>query len=382
MSATTDAPLPVTTWVDPSDPRKTWLQLGIPTGAAAAAGQTYAVHVTSAQGQSGIDLQAPVDVSISVPAQPRLTDVPAETVTLRDGQSLTLHSSMPLSDVQVTTSDPDLAEVTPLGDAIRVEMPHYQQGAEFDVAVASARSAQGAPLASPAHVHVVTPAPLDAPTLLPADGVVGVQPTAHPRISFPEPVADQSAALGAVTLDPAVDGHWQWTSPTEAEFIPSSRLPINTDVTLALRGGPEGPRSQAGGYIESDTTSTFRTTDFKRMDVSLSRQTMTLYEYDRAVRTIYVATGVAAAPTPTGTFYVQYKAAQMRFRGVNPDGSHYDIPDVHWVLPFWGDYTIHGAYWRPRFGAPGSDGCISMTDADAKTVYNWADVGTPLVIHT
>ena len=56
--------------------------------------------------------------------------------------------------------------------------------------------------------------------------------------------------------------------------------------------------------------------------------------------------------------------------------------DVHWVMPFWGDYTIHGAYWRPRFGVPGSDGCVSMSDADAKSLFDWADVGTPVVIHS
>jgi lipoprotein-anchoring transpeptidase ErfK/SrfK len=51
-------------------------------------------------------------------------------------------------------------------------------------------------------------------------------------------------------------------------------------------------------------------------------------------------------------------------------------------MPFWGDYTIHGAYWRGRFGAPGSDGCVSMTDADAKMLFDWADVGTPVIIHS
>ena len=157
---------------------------------------------------------------------------------------------------------------------------------------------------------------------------------------------------------------------------------ILTNLTLTVHGGPDGPRTVAGGYLEDDISTSFTTTDFKRMDVSLSHQTMTLYENDRPIRTIYVATGVAAAPTPTGTYYVQMKAPQMRFRGVNPDGSHYDIPDVHWVMPFWGDYTIHGAYWRPRFGVPGSDGCISMSDADAKSLFDWADVGTPVVIHS
>jgi hypothetical protein len=31
---------------------------------------------------------------------------------------------------------------------------------------------------------------------------------------------------------------------------------------------------------------------------------------------------------------------------------------------------------------PGSDGCVSMTDADAKMLFDWADVGTPIVIHS
>jgi lipoprotein-anchoring transpeptidase ErfK/SrfK len=69
-----------------------------------------------------------------------------------------------------------------------------------------------------------------------------------------------------------------------------------------------------------------------------------------------------------------------RFRGVNPDGSRYDIPNVHWVLAFYGDYTIHGAYWRSVFGRPGSNGCVSLTDANAKIVYDFADEGTTVVI--
>jgi lipoprotein-anchoring transpeptidase ErfK/SrfK len=195
-------------------------------------------------------------------------------------------------------------------------------------------------------------------------------------------VADQAAATRALQIDPPVAGQWVWKSAQQAEFVPTDRLPILTNLTVSVHGGPDGPRTAAGGYLESDISTSFTTTDYKRMEVSLSHQTMTLYENDKPVRTIYVATGVAAAPTPTGTYYVQMKAAQMRFRGVNPDGSHYDIPDVHWVMPFWGDYTIHGAYWRPRFGVPGSDGCVSMSDADAKSLFDWADVGTPIVIHS
>src|SRR5207253_3388843 len=126
---------------------------------------------------------------------------------------------------------------------------------------------------------------------------------------------DQTAATAALQIDPPVAGHWQWTSASRAEFVPDTRLPILTDLTIGVRGGPDGPRAVAGGYLESDLSATFRTTDFKKIEVSLGRQTMTLLENGSAIRTIYVATGVSAAPTPTGTFYVQMKAPQMRFRG-------------------------------------------------------------------
>ena len=66
---------------------------------------------------------------------------------------------------------------------------------------------------------------------------------------------------------------------------------------------------------------------------------------------------------------------------MNPNGSRYDIPDVHWVMAFYGDYTIHGAYWRARFGTPGSAGCVSLTDPNAKIVFNWTPEGTPVIIH-
>ena len=368
--------------IDSADPRKTWIQLGDEAGAGVADGQTYEVRVAVAHARDGIALQRPFAFKVAIPQRPRFVDPPSQAVTLRYGDVFTLRSSMELATTQVTTSNGAPARVTVGRNDVRVDLPAYQQGADFDVNVASAVSLQGAPLAEPVHIHFTTPPALDPPAVTPDDGTVGIQPSARPSIIFAEPVADVTAATAALSIDPPVAGHWEWNSQSRVQFVPDTRLPILTDITISVHGGPNGPRTSAGGYLDTDLSTTFRTIDFKRMDVSLSRQTMTLFENDAAVRTIYVATGVAAAPTPTGTYYVQYKSSQMRFRGVNPDGSHYDIPDVHWVMPFWGDYTIHGAYWRARFGAPGSDGCISMTDADAKMLFDWADVGTPIVIHS
>ena len=374
-------PAPVRAWLDSRDATRTWIQLGGEGGAGLTDGQTYDVTISSAQGADGIALQQPVNFKVAVPARPHFVDLPSGPVTLRYGDTFTLTSDVGLVDANVTTAGDVAANVSVQGNQVRLALPDYRQGTEFDLNVASATSPLGAPLAQPVKVHFVTPPAFGAPEFDPEDDTVGVQPGAHPSITFPEPVADQAAAQRALSIDPSINGKWQWTAPDTVVFVPDDHLPILTDVTITLHGGPGGPRTAAGGYLEKDVSTTFRTTDYKRMDVSLSRQTMTLIENGVPIRTIYVATGVAAAPTPTGTFYVQMKAPEMRFRGVNPDGSHYDIPDVHWVMPFWGDYTIHGAYWRPRFGVPGSDGCVSMTDADAKAVYDWANVGTPIDIH-
>jgi lipoprotein-anchoring transpeptidase ErfK/SrfK len=317
-----------------------------------------------------------------VPPRPRFVDAPSQPVTLRFGETLTLTASTDLANAQVQTTGDLPTRVVVDKKQIRLELPDYRQGAAFDLNVTSATSTQGAPLSEPLRVHVQTPPAFGAPTTEPEDGTRGVAPSIHPAIIFPEPVADQTAATAALWIQPAVSGHWEWTAPNRVEFVADARLPVLTHFDMGVRGGPSGPRTAAGGYLDNDITAAFRTTHYKRIDVSLGRQVMTLYENEVPVRTIYVATGVAAAPTPTGTFEVQYKMPQARFRGVNPDGSHYDIPDVHWVMPFLGDYTIHGAYWRARYGTPGSDGCVSMPDADAKVVYDWADVGTPVTIHS
>jgi hypothetical protein len=342
VEATVDPPVPSRVWIDDKDPKRTWVQLGGEGGAGLADGQTYHVEVTDAVSTDGLRLRQADGFKIGVPTRPEFVDPPTEAVTLQYGESLTLTASMDLTDAQIEMSDDAPAQVTVNGKEVIIDVPDYQQGADFDVTVRSAMSPQGAPLAQPLTVHIHTPEALPTPTIDPVDGNRNVLPIDHPSITFPEPVADPDAATQALQI---------------------------------------GPRTTEGGFLEGDVLTSFRTAHDKRIDVSLGGQRLTMIQDGIALRTIAVATGVAAAPTPPGTFYVQYKSPQMRFTGFNPDGSHYDIPDVHWVLPFWGDYTLHGAYWRPRFGVPGSDGCVSMTDAEAKVLYDWADVGTPVVIH-
>ena len=381
VNASVEPAAPFRAWIDQRDPRRTWVQVGGDGGAGLVDGQTYRVQVVEGVSSDGLALRQPGSFRVAVPSRPRFVDPPTEPVTLQYGESLTLTATTDLTNVQIDMDDQAPARTTVKGNQVTIALPEYEQGADFDVTVSSATSPDGAPLPEPLSVHIHTPDALAAPTITPADGDHFVLPTSHPSIRFAEPPADPEAATQALQIQPPIGGAWRWTAPDRVEFIPNAQLPILTDFRITLRGGPSGPRTAEGGFLDQDVLTTFRTAHDKRIEVSLGMQRLTMIQDGQVLRTIAVATGVAAAPTPPGTFFVQYKAPQMRFQGFNPDGSHYDIPDVHWVMPFWGDYTLHGAYWRPRFGVPGSDGCISMTDADAKMLYDWADVGTPVIIH-
>jgi lipoprotein-anchoring transpeptidase ErfK/SrfK len=137
----------------------------------------------------------------------------------------------------------------------------------------------------------------------------------------------------------------------------------------------------SGGYLEGTYQVSFVTPTDKRIDVDISEQKLRLYEGEEMVREFVVATGVTGADTPIGEFKVEYKMESARFRGTNPSGHTYDLPNVKWVLAFQGDYTIHGSYWRTVYGRPASNGCVSMTDANALEVFQWAPEGTPISIH-
>jgi hypothetical protein len=120
------------------------------------------------------------------------------------------------------------------------------------------------------------------------------------------------------------------------------------------------------------------------IDVNLSEQYMTAYEYGTPILGTYVSTGTWDYPTPTGYFEVYYK---LRYDDMTsglavPPGEYYYVEDVPHVMYFAaGGYAIHGAYWHNMFGTPYSHGCVSTPLWAAEWFYNWAWYGTTVYIH-
>ena len=112
------------------------------------------------------------------------------------------------------------------------------------------------------------------------------------------------------------------------------------------------------------------------IDIDLSEQTLTAYEYGAAVRTTLVSTGLPATPTPTGQFRIWIK-----FRYDDMEGEDYYIEDVPYVMYFYEGYGLHGVTWHGNFGHPMSHGCVNLPTDVAEWLFNWAEVGTLVNIH-
>jgi lipoprotein-anchoring transpeptidase ErfK/SrfK len=81
-----------------------------------------------------------------------------------------------------------------------------------------------------------------------------------------------------------------------------------------------------------------------------------------------------------GTFHIYAKLRlQEMIGGVGIE--HYDLPNVPYVMYFYGGDAIHGTYWHHNFGHPMSHGCVNAPTYAAAWLYNWASIGTMVRVH-
>ena len=112
------------------------------------------------------------------------------------------------------------------------------------------------------------------------------------------------------------------------------------------------------------------------IDVDLSQQRVYAYAGDTVVNSFVVSTGTWQTPTVTGKYKVWVK-----LRSAAMSGPGYYLPDVPYIMYFYGSYGLHGTYWHNNFGTPMSHGCVNLTIPDAEWLYNFSSVGTVVNVH-
>ena len=121
----------------------------------------------------------------------------------------------------------------------------------------------------------------------------------------------------------------------------------------------------------------------KYIDISLKYQNMVIFQDGIALDAYRISSGEWGHPTPVGTFAIQDKSlrAWSKLYGLWMPFWMAFLPDgemgIH-ELPIWPNGYQEGA---AHLGTPVSHGCVRLGVGPAERVYNWADLGTPVIIH-
>lgn len=119
----------------------------------------------------------------------------------------------------------------------------------------------------------------------------------------------------------------------------------------------------------------------KKIVINLKQQKLSYYIGPKPLGTYLVSTGAIGKTTPKGTFAVKNKVPRAWSASaglwmpwwMSFIGTKYGIHE----LPEWPNGKKEG---ENHLGKPVSHGCIRLGVGPAKTLYDWADVGTQVVV--
>ena len=152
---------------------------------------------------------------------------------------------------------------------------------------------------------------------------------------------------------------------------------------------PSNPTPRLGAFLPE--------TPDKVILISTESQTLRAYAHGALAYETYVTTGRPELPTVHGVFHVYEKVTPFTFISPWAYGSPYYYPPspVDWWMPFYGGYGIHDAPWRRVYGPGtnlphydsdpgepvGSHGCVNVPHVAMAWLWNWAAVGTTVVVY-
>jgi LysM repeat protein len=151
-----------------------------------------------------------------------------------------------------------------------------------------------------------------------------------------------------------------------ALILPGQTLVIPSPSSLASPSPSAGP------------------TGSKRIVVDLSDQHLYAFQGSALIHSFVVSTGMAGANTRPGTYQVLDKYT-------NAYASTWNLQMPFWLGIYWSGSLENGIHalpilsngqrlWGGYLGTPVSYGCIVLGTQQARTLYYWAEVGTPVVI--
>ncbi len=167
-------------------------------------------------------------------------------------------------------------------------------------------------------------------------------------------------------------------------------LSFTRNLYILLKHRFEGKDDHSMTFVIYDSPNTDGSLAQKYIEIDLSQQKMYLFSKGELTKTYPISSGLDF-PTPPGRYAIMNKAP-------NAFSKIYNV-----FMPWWMGFYVHpvvGAslgihelpYWlsadgkkhqRPSdfIGSPHTGGCVALDVGAAKQVYNFADIGTPVLIY-
>ncbi|MEV5987688.1 Ig-like domain-containing protein [Streptomyces sp. NPDC052051] len=191
-----------------------------------------------------------------------------------------------------------------------------------------------------------------------------------------------------VTTSNSTEGSWgwmkDWSGKDRVDWRPKEYWQPGTKVSLAARlNGTDSGKS--GGWFVRDYKLDFTIGARQVVKVDLDSKRLIMKRDGKTVRTFPVSGGTPGPETGSwrGTEVLMAKEGTIRMNSETVGlGDTYDETVDYSMRLTWSGTYAHAAPWNAAyFGrANKSHGCIGMSDADAKWLYEKARIGDPFEV--
>ncbi|MDP2586891.1 MAG: L,D-transpeptidase family protein [Candidatus Komeilibacteria bacterium] len=157
---------------------------------------------------------------------------------------------------------------------------------------------------------------------------------------------------------------------------------LGTDLKNADTDG-DGFSDKIEVYTGYDPLSTQRIKVAKKIEINLAEQELSYFFGNAKLGSFDISGGLPRTPTPKGEFQIynkipkawstRYKLWMPYWMAFYPSGLY----GLH-ELPYWPGGYREGS---DHLGKPASHGCVRLGIGPAKVLYDWAEIGTPVIIY-
>ncbi len=173
-----------------------------------------------------------------------------------------------------------------------------------------------------------------------------------------------------------------------------------TNLTAMIQDNNDKTPSNQAHLTDISLLEHYGVYNTKVVVVSLVEQWARFYDNGKLVHANKVTTGAPDLPSPPGIHCVMSKQSPFIMKSPYPksDPRYYNPTPVQYAMLYSNyGFFMHDAWWRylpdgfgkytnlPHYDPiafnNGSHGCINFPSGDAPYLYNWVDIGTPVIVY-